>query len=145
MINIKEKRESLKKWYNNNNCFRCPCFKFSKPCFELSDEIVGRYYNLLVNLSKIYVQAYKDGYKTGYKDARQWHNPTDLPKEDKKYLAKYVDNNYYILNYAKNLFEIDNFVFYDKKNIPGFYVSDEDYGFVLVDSKKILGWTEICD
>lgn len=93
--------------------------------------------------------AYKNGYKTGYKDARQWHDMEKPPEKNGKYLVKfkYIESSdyidYMILNYSNDLFSVDDWDFFDKKGVAGFYTDNHEIEKTMTDSKNFLGWTEI--
>ncbi len=47
-------------------------------------------------------------------------------------------NNRYMATYSTNLYEVDEFIFWNKKNVPGFYDYDSEYGYYEYDD--IVAW-----
>ena len=82
-----------------------------------------------------------------------WHNAkTNPPKETtKKYLVliqnpftdhPHTPKYYYkILDYSKDLYNVDDFDFCNKKGKPGWYEYDSEFGYFEVNN--VAFWTEL--
>lgn len=82
-----------------------------------------------------------------------WHNAkTDFPEDTiKKYLvlipytigrSPHIPKYYYrILDYAKDLYEVDDWDFNDKKGKPGWYDYDSEWGYSEIEN--VAFWAEL--
>ncbi len=71
-----------------------------------------------------------------------------LPEKDGTYLCaiknSFSGKFYYdVLSFAKNLYKVDKFDFWDKKGVASFYNHDSEYGYYDVD--YVYAWKEIED
>lgn len=75
-----------------------------------------------------------------------WHR--ERPEKDGTYLVRrrlMFDNTEYIiiLNWANNLYDIDNWDFSNKKNVCGWYGYNSEYGYYDVKECYIIEWMEM--
>lgn len=97
----------------------------------------------------IYEKAYKDGYDKGYDDGyfigkNLWISINEkLPEKSGEYLVtRQINNNMRvvveIISFAKNLYKIDDFDFYDKKEKAGWFNYASGFGYIEVDG--VIAW-----
>ena len=76
----------------------------------------------------------------------EWHPVSKPPEKSGKYLVtlKYLTHKTLeIVHYSTNLYKVDKYDFPDKKNIPGWYNYDGEYGYY--EQSDIVGWSELPD
>ena len=67
-----------------------------------------------------------------------------LPDKNGTYLVTVEDcmgRGVEILDYANDLYEIDNYDFIDKKGVAGWYVFDEEWGFI--EDENVIAWKSL--
>ena len=73
-----------------------------------------------------------------------WHPVSETPKKNGRYLVTLKYSTHKILQialYSNDLYKVDQYDFFDKKNQPGWYNYDSEYGYY--EQNDIIGWTEL--
>ena len=65
---------------------------------------------------------------------------TGNPKENGKYIVTDGSGFVRILSYAKDLYKINEYDFYDKKGKSGWYFYDSEYGFVEWGNNDVIAY-----
>lgn len=89
----------------------------------------------------------RDSYKKGYEDGRnenRWIQCSErLPVEDGEYLCQWKFNGQYVMDilcFSNDLFEVDEFDFYEYKGMKkkAFYGCDSEFGYF--EHNNIIAW-----
>lgn len=84
---------------------------------------------------KFYQKGYQDGL-----NVNKWIPVSErLPGEEGEYLCckEYINHQFYaVLNFSKNLHEVDKYDFPNEK-CPGFYGFDSEYGYI---AEEVIAW-----
>lgn len=82
-------------------------------------------------------EQYIKGYQDGSEQESQWIPASErLPEANGEYLVTVEDcisRQIDVLDYANDLYEIDNYDFIDKKGVAGWYTYDAEWGCFEID------------
>jgi len=82
---------------------------------------------------------YKRGFAAGKKEAATWIPVSErLPEENGNFLTVDEHGYIHIFCFVNNLKMVDDFYFFDKNNVPGWYDYDSEFGFYQI--KDIVAW-----
>lgn len=85
----------------------------------------------------------KEVFKMDNSEKQKWIPVSEkLPEEGGNYLTTILLSNNYphvsIRSFTNNLYEVDDYAFYDRKGISGWFEYDSEYGFF--EDENVIAW-----